>query len=128
MPPPAPVEGLADGEVARRKTLLPGLVSHATNVAEQPELVVERIIRSADFIGRERVIPSTDCTLCGRVHRRIAWAKLVLSYRGPRTPAANSGAQEKPDAVQHRSHPYHACWFTAAPTGPQGHGPRQGER
>jgi 5-methyltetrahydropteroyltriglutamate--homocysteine methyltransferase len=58
------------------KVLLPGVVSHATNVVEHPELVADRIVRFANLVGRERVIASTDCGLGGRVHLQIAWAKL----------------------------------------------------
>ncbi len=58
------------------RLILPGVVSHATNVVEHPELVAERIMRFADLVGRERVIASTDCGLGGRVHAQIAWAKL----------------------------------------------------
>ena len=58
------------------KLILPGIVSHATNVVEHPELVAERIERFASVVGRERVIASTDCGLGGRVHGQIAWAKL----------------------------------------------------
>jgi 5-methyltetrahydropteroyltriglutamate--homocysteine methyltransferase len=43
------------------KLILPGVVSHATNVVEHPELVAERILRFADLVGCERVIASTDC-------------------------------------------------------------------
>jgi 5-methyltetrahydropteroyltriglutamate--homocysteine methyltransferase len=58
------------------RLILPGVVSHATNVVEHPELVAERIGRFARLVGRERVIASTDCGLGGRVHPQIAWAKL----------------------------------------------------
>ncbi len=58
------------------KLILPGVVSHATNVVEHPDLVAERILRFANLVGRERVIASTDCGLGGRVHPDIAWAKL----------------------------------------------------
>jgi len=58
------------------KLILPGIVSHATNVVEHPELVAERIARFANLVGKERVIASTDCGLGGRVHAQIAWAKL----------------------------------------------------
>ena len=50
------------------KLILPGVVSHATNVVEHPELVAERILRFANLVGRERVIAATDCGLGGRVH------------------------------------------------------------
>lgn len=64
------------------KLILPGVVSHATNVVEHPELVAERIGRFTRLVGRERVIASTDCGLGGRVHRDIAWAKLETLAQG----------------------------------------------
>ena len=64
------------------KLILPGVVSHATNVVEHPELVAERIMRFANLVGRERVIASTDCGLGGRIHPQIAWAKLEALARG----------------------------------------------
>jgi len=69
--------GLPEGKV-----ILPGVVSHATNVIEHPELVADRIVRFADAVGRENVIASTDCGLGGRVHPQIAWAKLESLARG----------------------------------------------
>ena len=64
------------------RLILPGVVSHATNVVEHPELVAERIVRFAKLVGRERVIASTDCGLGGRVHPQIAWAKLEALVEG----------------------------------------------
>jgi 5-methyltetrahydropteroyltriglutamate--homocysteine methyltransferase len=64
------------------KLILPGVVSHATNVVEHPELVADRIIRFANIVGRERVIASTDCGLGGRIHPQIAWAKLEALVAG----------------------------------------------
>jgi 5-methyltetrahydropteroyltriglutamate--homocysteine methyltransferase len=64
------------------KLILPGVVSHATNVVEHPELVAERLVRFANVVGRERVIASTDCGLGGRVHSDIAWAKLEALAQG----------------------------------------------
>ena len=64
------------------KLILPGVVSHATNVVEHPELVAERIVRFANLVGRERVIAATDCGLGGRVHADIAWAKLEALAQG----------------------------------------------
>ncbi|HEX3537113.1 MAG TPA: cobalamin-independent methionine synthase II family protein [Stellaceae bacterium] len=64
------------------KIILPGVVSHATNVVEHRELVADRICRFADIVGRERVIASTDCGLGGRIHPQIAWAKLEALVRG----------------------------------------------
>jgi 5-methyltetrahydropteroyltriglutamate--homocysteine methyltransferase len=64
------------------KIILPGVVSHATNVVEHPELVAERILRFTNLVGRGRVIASTDCGLGGRVHPDIAWAKLDALTQG----------------------------------------------
>jgi 5-methyltetrahydropteroyltriglutamate--homocysteine methyltransferase len=71
-----------DVRLPEGKLILPGIVSHATNVVEHPELVAERIARFADAVGRERVIASTDCGLGGRVHPQIAWAKLESLAEG----------------------------------------------
>ena len=51
------------------KILIPGVVSHATNVVEHPEVVADRILAYAKAVGRENVIAGTDCGLGGRVHR-----------------------------------------------------------
>ena len=64
------------------KLILPGVVSHATNLVEHPELVAERILRFAESVGRENVIAGTDCGLGGRVHPQIAWAKLEALVEG----------------------------------------------
>ena len=64
------------------KLILPGVVGHATNVVEHPELVADRIERFARLVGRERVLGSTDCGLGGRIHPQIAWAKLDTLARG----------------------------------------------
>jgi 5-methyltetrahydropteroyltriglutamate--homocysteine methyltransferase len=64
--------------------LIPGVVSHATNVVEHPELVAERILRYANIVGRENVMAGTDCGLGGRVHPDIAWAKLMALVEGAR--------------------------------------------
>jgi 5-methyltetrahydropteroyltriglutamate--homocysteine methyltransferase len=64
------------------KVILPGVVSHATNVVEHPELVAERIGRFTSLVGRERVIASSDCGLGGRVYSDIAWAKLETLAQG----------------------------------------------
>jgi 5-methyltetrahydropteroyltriglutamate--homocysteine methyltransferase len=66
------------------KLLIPGVVSHATNVVEHPELVADRILAYAKAIGRENVIAGTDCGLGGRVHSQIAWAKLRALVEGAR--------------------------------------------
>jgi 5-methyltetrahydropteroyltriglutamate--homocysteine methyltransferase len=66
------------------KLILPGIVGHATNVVEHPELVAERIERFASVVGAQNVIASTDCGLGGRIHPQIAWAKLEALAAGAR--------------------------------------------
>jgi 5-methyltetrahydropteroyltriglutamate--homocysteine methyltransferase len=66
------------------KVIIPGVVSHATNVVEHPELVAQRIVRFAESVGRENVIAATDCGLGGRIHPDIAWAKLEALSAGAR--------------------------------------------
>ena len=56
--------------------LMPGVVSHATNLVEHPQLVADRILRYTAIVGRENVIAGTDCGPGGRVHSELAWAKL----------------------------------------------------
>jgi len=66
------------------KMLMPGVVSHATNLVEHPLLVADRIQRYAAIVGRENVIAGTDCGLGGRVHPDLAWAKLRTLVEGAR--------------------------------------------
>jgi 5-methyltetrahydropteroyltriglutamate--homocysteine methyltransferase len=66
------------------KILIPGAVSHATNVVEHPELVADRIRTFAKVVGRENVIAGTDCGLGGRIHPQLAWAKLEALVAGAR--------------------------------------------
>ncbi len=66
------------------KLLMPGVVSHATNVVEHPEVVADRIVNYANVVGRENVIAGTDCGLGGRIHSEIAWAKLKSLVEGAR--------------------------------------------
>ena len=66
----------------RGKILIPGVVSHASNVVEHPELVADRIIQYANLVGRENVIAGTDCGMGLRVHPQIAWAKLKALAEG----------------------------------------------
>jgi len=71
-----------DTKLPSGKILIPGIVSHASNVVEHPELVAERIVRFAGLVGRENVIAGTDCGMGARVHPQIAWAKLKALAEG----------------------------------------------
>jgi 5-methyltetrahydropteroyltriglutamate--homocysteine methyltransferase len=71
-----------DVRLPEGKLLIPGVVSHATNVVEHPEVVADRIIQYARLAGRENVIAGTDCGLGGRIHPSLAWAKLQALVEG----------------------------------------------
>ena len=78
-----------DVKLPAGKVLIPGVISHATNIVEHPELIAERIVRLARLVGRENVIASTDCgfaqvTYFARVHPQIMWAKLEALVDGAR--------------------------------------------
>jgi 5-methyltetrahydropteroyltriglutamate--homocysteine methyltransferase len=69
------------------KMIMPGVVSHATNIVEHPELVAQRIVRLANIVGRESVMGGTDCgfaqsPFAQRVHPTIMWAKLKSLAEG----------------------------------------------
>jgi 5-methyltetrahydropteroyltriglutamate--homocysteine methyltransferase len=71
------------------KRIMPGVVTHSTNIVEHPELVAERLLRFADCVGRDNVVAGTDCgfsqsPLAGRVHWTIMWAKLKALSEGAR--------------------------------------------
>jgi 5-methyltetrahydropteroyltriglutamate--homocysteine methyltransferase len=64
------------------KILIPGVVTHSTDVVEHPEGVAQRIARYARRVGRENVIAGCDCGFGGRSHPQIAWAKLRSLVEG----------------------------------------------
>ncbi len=71
------------------RKLIPGVVTHHTNVVEHPELVAQRLVRLARIVGRENVLAGTDCgfaqgAFIRRVHPEIQWAKLAALAEGAR--------------------------------------------
>jgi 5-methyltetrahydropteroyltriglutamate--homocysteine methyltransferase len=79
----------ADAPLPDGKVLVPGVVTHHTNVVEHPELVAQRLVRLANVVGRERVMGGTDCgfaqgAFMHRVHEEIQWAKLASLVEGAR--------------------------------------------
>jgi 5-methyltetrahydropteroyltriglutamate--homocysteine methyltransferase len=69
------------------KVLVPGVVTHHTNVVEHPELVAQRLVRLANVVGKDRVMGGTDCgfaqgAFVHRVHEEIQWAKLASLAEG----------------------------------------------
>jgi 5-methyltetrahydropteroyltriglutamate--homocysteine methyltransferase len=74
-------------KLPKGRVLIPGVISHATNVVEHSELIAQRLVRYADVVGRENVIASTDCGFAQgpfmrRVHPSIMWAKLEALVAG----------------------------------------------
>ncbi|MBV8712234.1 MAG: methionine synthase, partial [Solirubrobacterales bacterium] len=78
-----------DARLPAGKKLIPGVVTHHTNVVEHPELVAQRLIRLAGVVGRENVLAGTDCgfaqgAFIQRVHPETQWAKLEALAEGAR--------------------------------------------
>jgi 5-methyltetrahydropteroyltriglutamate--homocysteine methyltransferase len=64
------------------KILIPGVITHSTDLIEHPGLVSQRIQRYASVVGKENVIAGADCGFGGRSHPQIAWAKLEALTEG----------------------------------------------
>jgi 5-methyltetrahydropteroyltriglutamate--homocysteine methyltransferase len=72
------------------KVLIPGVITHASNIVEHPELIAERLVRFAKLVGRENVIAGADCgfssqaTYRTEVHPTVVWAKFQALRDGAR--------------------------------------------
>jgi len=70
------------------KVLIPGVISHATNVVEHPELIAERIMRYAKLVGRQNVMAGADCGFSSQalykteVHHTVVWEKFKALRQG----------------------------------------------
>ena len=74
-----------DVKLPEGRMLMPGVISHATDLVEHPELVAERIVRYANSVRRENVQTGTDCGMGSRVgHEEVVWAKLSSMVEGAR--------------------------------------------
>jgi 5-methyltetrahydropteroyltriglutamate--homocysteine methyltransferase len=76
-----------DAKLPPGRKLIPGVISHATNIVEHPALVAQRIVRLAKLVGRENIMAGTDCGFAQtphvkRVHESIMWAKLAAMAEG----------------------------------------------
>ena len=81
------MEGMENIKPPEGTVLIPGVVTHATNLIEHPELVAQRIARLAKLVGRENVLAGTDCgfsqgPFSAKVHPSIQWAKLKTLAEG----------------------------------------------
>jgi 5-methyltetrahydropteroyltriglutamate--homocysteine methyltransferase len=99
-----------DVKLPKGSVLIPGVISHATNVVEHPELVKERIMRLAKLVGRENVIAGTDCGFAQqpfyqRVHPTIQWAKLQSLAEGARLASKELWGGRKKSAVKKKAVP-----------------------
>jgi len=72
------------------KVLIPGVITHASNIVEHPEYIAERIARYAKLVGRENVIAGADCgfssqaTYHPEVHPAVVWTKFQAMAEGAR--------------------------------------------
>jgi 5-methyltetrahydropteroyltriglutamate--homocysteine methyltransferase len=78
-----------DVKLPEGKILIPGVITHSTNVVEHPETVAERIERYASVVGRENVVAGSDCGFAqgwtmSRTHPSVQWAKLAALAEGAR--------------------------------------------
>jgi 5-methyltetrahydropteroyltriglutamate--homocysteine methyltransferase len=70
------------------KKLIPGMVMHAINIVEHPELIAERLVRFANAVGAENVMAGADCgfssqaTYKPEVHPTVMWAKFQAMRKG----------------------------------------------
>jgi 5-methyltetrahydropteroyltriglutamate--homocysteine methyltransferase len=70
------------------KVLCPGMITHASNIVEHPELIAERIMRFAKLVGRENVIAAADCGFSSQalyrteVHHTVVWEKFKALRQG----------------------------------------------
>jgi 5-methyltetrahydropteroyltriglutamate--homocysteine methyltransferase len=71
------------------KSLMPGVVGHATDIIEHPRLVADRLVRYAEIVGKDNVIAGTDCGVGSRVFNgEIAWGKFAAMVEGARIASA----------------------------------------
>jgi 5-methyltetrahydropteroyltriglutamate--homocysteine methyltransferase len=76
------------------KVLIPGVISHTTNLVEHPQLVADRLVKYANLVGRENVIAGSDCGFSSQattepeIHPTVVWAKFQAMAEGARLASA----------------------------------------
>jgi 5-methyltetrahydropteroyltriglutamate--homocysteine methyltransferase len=81
-------------ELPEGKVLIPGVISHTTNLVEHPALVAERLVKYASAVGRENVIAGSDCGFSSQastdpeIHPSVVWAKFQAMAEGARLASA----------------------------------------
>jgi len=79
-----------DVKLPEGKMIIPGMVTHAHNIVEHPELIAEMIVKYAQLVGRENVMVGNDCGFSSQavyqpeVHPTVAWAKFQALSEGAR--------------------------------------------
>jgi 5-methyltetrahydropteroyltriglutamate--homocysteine methyltransferase len=79
-----------DVKLPEGAVLIPGMISHASNIVEHPELIAERLVTYARLVGREQVIAGSDCgfssqaTFIPEIHPTVVWAKFQAMAEGAR--------------------------------------------
>lgn len=72
------------------KILIPGVITHCSNIVEHPELVAERLLKCARIVGRENIIAGSDCGFSSQataepeIHPTVVWAKFEAMAQGAR--------------------------------------------
>jgi 5-methyltetrahydropteroyltriglutamate--homocysteine methyltransferase len=70
------------------KVLCPGVITHASNIVEHPELIAERLVRFAKLVGRDNVMAGADCGFSSQalykteVHPTVVWEKFKAMRQG----------------------------------------------
>jgi 5-methyltetrahydropteroyltriglutamate--homocysteine methyltransferase len=83
------------------KKLIPGMLLHASNIVEHPELIAERLMRFAKLVGRDNVIAGADCGFSSQasykteVHPTVVWAKFEALAEVPSSRASASGRRKE---------------------------------
>jgi 5-methyltetrahydropteroyltriglutamate--homocysteine methyltransferase len=86
------------------KVLIPGVITHASNIVEHPELIAERLTRFARMVGAENVIAGADCGFSSQasykteVHPTVMWAKFQAMAEGARLASRQPGPAVYPSA------------------------------
>ena len=79
-----------DIKLPEGRALIPGVITHASNIVEHPELIAERLVRYAKLVGRENVLAGGDCGFSSQacyhteVHPTVIWAKFEAMAEGAR--------------------------------------------
>jgi len=79
-----------DVKLPEGKAIIPGMVSHASNIVEHPELIADMLVTYAKLVGRENVMAGSDCgfssqaTFTPEVHPTVVWAKFQAMAEGAR--------------------------------------------